>query len=65
MEFHPVWYKISNTFLFLSQMKYRLVGIIKMLVGIANRESPSQTASLKTFIVVLVDSKDYPVPTAC
>ena len=32
-----------------------------MLVGIlANREGPGQTASLKTFFVVLVDAKDYP-----
>ena len=39
--------KISNTFLFLFSNKMLIfrAGIHKMLVGIANREDPDQTAS--------------------
>ena len=40
--------KISNTFLFLFPNKMMVItedGIHKMLVGIANREDPDQTAS--------------------
>ena len=39
--------KILNTFLFLFQYKVLVIraGILKMLVRIANREDPDQTAS--------------------
>ena len=41
--------KISNTFLFLSSNKMWVIrtGILKLLVRIANREDPDQTASLE------------------
>ena len=47
LQLYGKCYKISNTFLFLFSNKMLIfrAGIHKLLVGIANKEDPDQTAS--------------------